>query len=137
MPIRVFYLFCYFAPLDFTQKELNVIDKDPACPSDEAAWCSGPWGIGLKLKEAGIQDADALLAVADDKAMETNKDQFSAFERLMDEARIYRDLRLTYSDICKLAGADPAALEGILMQELGFRGQELVDRYRAINPLAP
>ena len=45
----------------------------------------------------------------------------------MDEEKLYRDL--DFLGICLRIGADPVALEGRLVEELGYRGQELVDLY--------
>ena len=63
-------------------------------------------------------------------AMKTLDEAYAAFERLMDEAEIFRNEALTFDDICREAGADPAALEKVLRDELGYSGRELVDFYR-------
>lgn len=59
--------------------------------------------------------------------METTDKCYAAFERAMDEEKLYRDL--DFLGICLRIGADPVALEGRLVEELGYRGQELVDLY--------
>ena len=61
--------------------------------------------------------------------METVMKDYEAFEGAMNEERIYR--MLDYEGICDRLGADPERLENLLMSELGFEGQALVDYYRA------
>ena len=61
--------------------------------------------------------------------METVIKEYAAFERAMDEESIYREL--DYEGICDRLGADPERLENLLISELGFEGQALVDFYRA------
>ncbi len=47
----------------------------------------------------------------------------------MDEQKIYRQIP-EYSGICALIGADPLLLDDKIYDELGWRGQALVDFYR-------
>ena len=54
---------------------------------------------------------------------------YAAFERAMNEEKLYREL--DYEGICRRIGADRDLLEDLLVKELGFEGQDLVDYYRA------
>lgn len=62
-------------------------------------------------------------------AMDRTEKDYVAFERAMDDAKVYRGMP-DYLGICLLIGAEPAALDRMIYEELGFRGQDLVDRYR-------
>lgn len=64
--------------------------------------------------------------------MDKTEKEYAAFERAMDEDRIYRRVH-DFWGICLRIGADPASLDRMIRCELGFRGQELVDRYRRIE----
>lgn len=64
----------------------------------------------------------------DDKKM--NKDMFQLFEKLMDEESIYIDRSLNFSGICKIIGADQAALDAYIREELGYSGEEVLETYR-------
>ncbi|MGN0202220.1 MAG: hypothetical protein ACI399_04870 [Candidatus Cryptobacteroides sp.] len=66
----------------------------------------------------------------------TEKD-YAAFEHAMNIDAAYRDNSLDYSGICSLLGLDPAPLEDLLKEELGFTGDEIVSFYRRelIKPL--
>ena len=55
--------------------------------------------------------------------------KYAAFEKAMDEERIYRKLS-DYSEVCDLIGADPLELDKVIYEELGWHGQALVDFYR-------
>ena len=59
--------------------------------------------------------------------MEKTEKYYAAFERAMNEERLYRDL--DFLGICLRIGADPVALDVKLVEELGYRGQDLVDLY--------
>ena len=49
---------------------------------------------------------------------------------MMDEERIFSKVD-DFSGICALIGADPVPLDKMIYDELGWRGQELVDFYRS------
>ncbi len=62
--------------------------------------------------------------------MEKTEMDYAAFERAMDEEKVY--LRNDdFNGICSLLGADAGSLDGKLFEELGFHGQELVEAYLA------
>lgn len=61
----------------------------------------------------------------------TDRD-YAAFERAMDEEEIFSYLG-DFREICSVIGADPLSLDRRLYEELGWRGQALVDCYRSIG----
>lgn len=61
--------------------------------------------------------------------MDSTEKDYAAFERAMDEERIYRVIP-GFPEICRRIGADPVSLDRVIHEELGFRGRELVERYR-------
>lgn len=65
-----------------------------------------------------------------DKAMKTREESYAAFGRLMNEERIYLDPDLTFEDICAHIGTQKDALESVLLEELGMRGDAILDKYR-------
>ncbi len=58
--------------------------------------------------------------------MDRTENDYSAFEKAMDEQRLYRQIP-DFTGICLRIGADPAALDAVIYDELGYRGQDLVD----------
>jgi len=54
---------------------------------------------------------------------------YAAFEKAMDEDKVYIDL--DFEDICLASGIDRDALDKLIFREIGLSGQELVDFYRA------
>ncbi len=62
--------------------------------------------------------------------MEKTGKCYAAFERAMDEEKIYRVLA-DFDGICVRIGADPALLDRMIYEELGWTGQSLVDLYRS------
>ena len=61
--------------------------------------------------------------------MDRTENDYSAFEKAMDEQRLYRQIP-DFTGICLRIGADPAALDAVIYDELGYRGPDLVDFYR-------
>ena len=59
--------------------------------------------------------------------MEKTMVDYAAFEKAMDEDKVYLDL--DFEEICLALGADRKALDRLLMEETGFSGQGLVDLY--------
>ena len=57
--------------------------------------------------------------------MEKTKEDYAAFERAMDEGKVFLDL--DFEEICDALGADGEALDRLIIEELGFSGQWLVD----------
>jgi hypothetical protein len=76
---------------------------------------------------------DSGLFVEKSRAMEELNVDYAAFEHAMDDLLLYRDLSMSFEDICRAVGADPAVVEAILVEELGYRGEELVERYRGFE----
>lgn len=62
--------------------------------------------------------------------MDRTEKDYSAFEEVMDEGKVYRKIS-DFEGICSLIGADPFLLDKKIFDELGFRGKDLVDLYRA------
>lgn len=62
--------------------------------------------------------------------METDRTEvdYAAFERAMDEERIYAGVQ-DFEGICSAIGADPVSLDRMIYDEIGLRGQALVDFY--------
>lgn len=54
---------------------------------------------------------------------------YAAFERAMDEDKVYLDL--CFEEICAAIGADEAALDKLILSEIGVDGRGLVDFYRS------
>lgn len=68
-------------------------------------------------------------------AMEKTERDYAAFGRAMDERQVWKDRTLDFEGICRLIGADPAALDRKIFSELGFRGQGILDFYRGFETL--
>ena len=62
--------------------------------------------------------------------MEELEMKYAAFERLMDEGEVFMDPSVTFEGICSTIGVDPTSLEKLLIDELGFTGAELLEKYR-------
>ncbi len=54
--------------------------------------------------------------------MGRTENDYSAFEKAMDEQRLYRQIP-DFTGICLRIGADPAALDAVIYDELGYRGR--------------
>lgn len=50
---------------------------------------------------------------------------------MMTEDRLYEDLSVSYADICRELGVEPSELDELLVRELGYTGEELIEEYRA------
>ena len=61
--------------------------------------------------------------------MDRTENDYAAFEEAMDERRLYRQIS-DFAGICLSIGAEPAALDAVIYEELGYSGQDLVDFYR-------
>jgi hypothetical protein len=66
--------------------------------------------------------------------MEKTGKYFAAFGRAMDEKEVWKDRSLDFEGICRSIGADPASLDREVFDELGFRGQQVLDLYRGLFP---
>ena len=62
--------------------------------------------------------------------MKSVKEDYAAFERAMDEERLY--LTMDFEGICRKIGADSASLNATIRSELGFDGPDLVSYYRSL-----
>ena len=60
-------------------------------------------------------------------------DKYAAFSRLLEEDKLYRDRSLRFEDLCQRIGTDPAALEEVLLRELGMTGEEILSMFRNID----
>ena len=52
--------------------------------------------------------------------------QYEAFASLLLEGQVYFDASLGFREICSWIGADPDALGGMIREELGLGGEELL-----------
>ncbi len=64
-------------------------------------------------------------------AMKKIEKDYAAFERLMNEKKIYLDRNLQFEGICSIIGAGPAELDRLIIDELGHTGQSVLDLYRS------
>ena len=62
-------------------------------------------------------------------AMEKIMEDYAAFERAMDEDKVYLDL--CFEEICEAIGAEKNALDRLILSEIGVDGNDLVDCYRS------
>ena len=56
-------------------------------------------------------------------------EDYAAFERAMDEDKVYLDL--DFEEICTALGADKDELDKLILEETGYSGQGLVDFYHS------
>ncbi len=61
--------------------------------------------------------------------MERIEKDYAAFEKAMDEDGLYREIP-DFPGICLKIGAEPDPLDRKVYEELGLRGQALVEFYR-------
>ena len=61
--------------------------------------------------------------------MEKIMKDYAAFERALDEDKVYLDL--DYNEICTALGADKDELDKLILEETGYSGQGLVDFYHS------
>ena len=59
---------------------------------------------------------------------------YREFGVMMTEDRIYEDASVSYADICKELGVLPPELDEVLLRELGYTGEELMEKYRDEAP---
>ena len=64
------------------------------------------------------------------KKMKTREENYAAFERLMNREKVYLEAGLTFEEICGRIGTRKDALESVLLEELGMRGDAILDKYR-------
>lgn len=55
---------------------------------------------------------------------------YETFCHLMVDERLYIDPTLSFGTVCDWLGADPAALDALLEEELGFSGPALLEHFR-------
>ena len=60
--------------------------------------------------------------------MEKTMRDYTAFERAMNQEKLYR--ACDFEGICRAIGADKDTLNETIYRELGFDGQEIVDYYK-------
>ena len=61
--------------------------------------------------------------------MDKTMEDYAAFERAMDEGMVFLDL--DFEEICDALETDREALDRLIIEELGFSGQELMDFYHS------
>ena len=62
--------------------------------------------------------------------MEKTMKDYAAFERAMNEEKLY--LTMDFEGICRKIGADSDALDEKVYSELGFDGPDIVEYYRSL-----
>ncbi len=65
-----------------------------------------------------------------DRTMKTREEDYAAFEQLMNREKVYLEKDLTFEGICRRIGTRKDALESVLLEELGMRGDAILDKYR-------
>ena len=62
--------------------------------------------------------------------MNTPATFFPTFAHLMDDEQIWSDPTVSFSGICRRLGISPRRFDRFLLEELGFRGEEILANYR-------
>ena len=62
--------------------------------------------------------------------MKTREENYAAFERMMNREKVFMERDLTFEGICRRIGTEKDALESVLLEELGMRGDAILDKYR-------
>lgn len=57
---------------------------------------------------------------------------YEEFARLLEEDKVYLDPETNFRTICCSLDVDPYEFDEFLMRELGFRGEEILERYRLL-----
>ena len=60
---------------------------------------------------------------------------FERFVSLLEDEKVYLRKDVTFSEICRMAGADPAEMDMFLEQTLGVSGGDVVRLYREGKPI--
>ena len=55
---------------------------------------------------------------------------YEDFSVMLTEDKIYEDPTISYADICRELGVNPADLDAVLIAELGYTGECLMAEYR-------
>lgn len=58
---------------------------------------------------------------------------YKEFSTMLTEDKIYEDLTVSYADICRELGVSPSELDSVLLRELGYTGEELIEEYRSAD----
>ena len=82
------------------------------------------WG-----REAAVDEGHLHPQMKEKNSMEKLMEDYAAFERAMDQDKVYLDL--SFEEICEAIGADAESLDRLILSEIGFDGRELVDFYRS------
>ena len=54
---------------------------------------------------------------------------YEEFSVMLTKDKIYEDPTISYADICRELKIRPAELDSILISELGYSGEELIEEY--------
>lgn len=65
------------------------------------------------------------------KMERTINEYYELISKILLENKVYMDPTLTFSRLCQYIGADPKALDTLVLSEMGLSGDELMRRYRA------
>ncbi len=66
--------------------------------------------------------------------MKTLDENYSLFEKLMNEERLFLNPGLSFTTICGWLGADAGEMDGLLLQELGLDGEAVLRGMRKTIP---
>ncbi len=62
--------------------------------------------------------------------MENIRKKYELFERLLSVEEVYKDGTLGFTGLCRAIGADPVALERMIISETGYSGEDIMRRLR-------
>ena len=66
--------------------------------------------------------------------MDRLEDIYKEFCVMMTEDRIYENPEVGFGDICRGVGVEPSVRDGLLEDERGYTGAELLEEYRKTGP---
>lgn len=58
-------------------------------------------------------------------------ESYADFSRMLEIAKVYRNPHVSFEAICKVLEVSPSDLDEIVMEETGFSGEGLIERYRS------
>ena len=60
-------------------------------------------------------------------------DRFELFATLLEKEKVYMDPGVTFRRMCKWIGVEPSEADAVLMEELGYHGDDILKAYREGN----
>lgn len=58
---------------------------------------------------------------------------YAEFSRLLEEDKVYLDESLDFVSICGTLGVNAQEFDAFLMGELGYSGQQILEKYRKLH----